>query len=36
MDGEVVWREYDIVRTFDSEDEARDYAAENSIADVQV
>ena len=34
VDGKTVWREYDVVRTFDSEQEARDYAEENSIQSV--
>jgi len=33
---ERLWREYDIVRVFDSEDEARDYAEANRIEDVDL
>ncbi len=36
IDGKKKWREYDIVRTFESEAEARKYAAENGIADVDM
>ena len=31
VDGEEVWREFDVVRTFESEEEARAYADENGI-----
>ena len=34
VDGETEWREFDIVRSFRSEEEARAYADENGIADV--
>ena len=34
--GEQVWREFDVVRTFDSDAEARRYAAEHSIEDVEL
>lgn len=32
--GEKVWREFDVVRTFETEEEARAYAAEQGIADI--
>ena len=34
--GVQVWREFDVVRTFVSEDEARQYAVEYGIEDVEV
>ena len=34
IDGKMVMKEYDVVRTFKSEAEARKYAAENKITDV--
>lgn len=34
--GKREWREYDVVRIFDSEAEARRYAAENGINDVDL
>jgi len=34
--GEEVWREFDVVRVFGSEAEARVYAGENGVEDVQV
>ncbi len=34
LDGEIVWREYDIVRSFTDEQEAREYAAIHQIADI--
>lgn len=33
--GEVVWREFDIVKLFESEDEAQEYAARHGIHDVE-
>ncbi len=36
INGKRVWREFDVVRTFADEDEARRYAAENGIADVDL
>ena len=36
VDDETVWREYDIVKTFDSEQDAMTYAAANAIEDVQL
>ena len=34
-EGEKVWREFDIVRTFESKEEAQEYADENGITDVE-
>jgi hypothetical protein len=34
--GEQVWREFDIVRTFETEQEARQYATEHGIEDVEL
>ena len=34
--GEPVWREYDVVRSFASEAEARQYAAAEGIEDVEL
>lgn len=34
--GRKEWREFDVVRTFDSEAEARRYAAENGIVDIDL
>lgn len=34
VNGETEWREFDIVRSFESEEEARAYADEHGIADV--
>lgn len=36
VDGQEEWREFDIVRAFDSEEEARAYASENGIRDVEL
>ena len=36
VDGEEVWREFDIVRVFDDEEEARKYARENGVGDVEL
>ena len=36
VDGKEVWREFDIVRMFESEGEAQEYAAANGIADVEL
>lgn len=36
VDGSKSWREFDVVRTFETEEEARDYAAENGIAAVEL
>jgi hypothetical protein len=36
VDGEQVWREFDIVRVFASEIEAREYAAENGVPDIEL
>jgi hypothetical protein len=35
MHGEETWREFDIVRVFESEQEAAHFAAENQIEDVE-
>jgi len=32
--GQEVWREFDVVRAFESEEEARQYADENALQDV--
>lgn len=36
IDGEKVWREFDVVRVFENADEARDYAATNDIDDIEL
>ena len=36
LDGAEVWREFDIVRVFDSEAEARSYAESVGIEDVEI
>jgi hypothetical protein len=35
VEGEEVWREFDIVRAFESEEEAREYASRNGIKDME-
>jgi hypothetical protein len=35
VEGEAVWREFDIVRMFESEEEAKEYADENAIEDME-
>jgi hypothetical protein len=35
IDGEAVWREFDVVRVFDDEGEAKAYAYEQGIRDVE-
>jgi hypothetical protein len=35
-EGVAVWREFDIVRTFDSEQEAREYAGRHGIEDIEL
>ena len=35
-DGQPTWREFDIVRTFESPEAARAYAEQNGIADVEI
>lgn len=35
VEGEPVWREYDVVREFENEQQARAYATENGIVDVR-
>ena len=34
--GETAWREFDVVRAFESKEEARKYADENAIGDVEL
>jgi hypothetical protein len=34
-EGETVWREFDILRAFENEEEAREYANKNGIEDVE-
>ena len=34
--GERVWQEYEIVRTFDTEGEAREFARSNEVEDVVI
>ena len=34
VDGETEWREFDIVRSFENEEQARAYADEHGIVDV--
>jgi hypothetical protein len=36
LGGEMVWREYDVVRAFISQEEALEYAEEHGIADVEL
>jgi len=36
VDGETVWREYDLVRVFEGEAEAREYAVRKGVEDVQL
>ena len=36
VDGEGLWREFDIVMTFESEHDAREYARENGVQDVEL
>jgi len=36
VDGQSTWREYDVIRSFASEAEARDYAAREGIKDVEI
>lgn len=36
ISGKSEWREFDVIRSFESEAEARKYAAENGIADVDL
>ena len=35
-EGEMTWREFDIVKTFETEEEAREYAEANGIGDVEI
>lgn len=34
--GQQVWREFDVVRVFESEEEARAYAEQNGVVDVEI
>jgi hypothetical protein len=34
--GESTWREFDVVRTFQDEEEARAYAAGHGVTDIQL
>jgi hypothetical protein len=34
--GESVWREFDVVRMFESEEEAKEYADRNFIGDIKL
>ena len=36
IEGEKVWREYDVVRSFNTDDEARQYAEQESISDIDL
>jgi hypothetical protein len=36
VDGEEVWREFDIVKVFGSEAEAQEYATANDIFDIEL
>ncbi len=36
VDGESLWREFDIVRSFDDEEQAITYARENGVGDIEV
>lgn len=36
IDGERAWREFDVVRAFESTEEALAYAAEHAIQDIQL
>jgi hypothetical protein len=36
VDGQKVWREFDVLRTFEDEAEARAYAREEGIPDVEL
>ncbi|MBN1259078.1 MAG: hypothetical protein JXB35_00215 [Anaerolineae bacterium] len=36
VQGEPVWREFDVVQIFETEDEARRYAAQHGIDDVEI
>jgi hypothetical protein len=35
VDGEEVWREFEVARVFENEVEAREYASQNGIGDVK-
>ncbi len=36
LGGEMVWREYDVVRVFETQEEAQVYAEEHAISDVEL
>ena len=36
VDGQSAWREYDVVQTFESEDEAWAYAAAHGVGDIEL
>lgn len=36
LDGETAWREFDVVRIFDDDDDARAYAAQYAVTDVEL
>ncbi len=36
VDGEVMWCEFDVVRAFDSEQEAKEYAEREGIRDIEI
>ena len=35
MEGQTVWREFDVARMFEDENEAKEYANQNGIEDVE-
>ena len=35
MEGQTVWREFDVARMFEDENEAKEYASQNGIEDVE-
>ena len=36
LDGETAWREFDVVRIFAGDEDARVYAAQNAVDDVEL
>jgi hypothetical protein len=36
LGGQMVWREYEVVRAFESQEEALEYAEEHGVADVEL
>jgi hypothetical protein len=34
--GDMLWREFDVVRSFDDEEQAMTYAREHGVGDIQV